>query len=405
MKISTLLEREPFQQIFEDTLQSFLESWLGHRHVVKWDPTENLYRVLVNQQIWYCNPLINSVFVDGVNAGVFESINGEYAHNPMKPWRSRLQKLYLYLSQSKIAATKLSKYKIIISPPIESAKDKLILGGTTKLRLIDSAKKKVYVLLKEGFDKKYLEKEIFVRVEFPYLPIPKIIEAGDNTNWYSEEYINGKPPNRLDKDSAKRTLFKAVEHIQRMLNETKRNVILSEYVAKLETEINFGINKILHINLAVTNDIKSIVASFCSYLRKSGNKEIKLAYCHGDFHQGNILSNNDDFWILDWEYSGVKQIGYDLFILLLESRIDNGFFKRYLKLLNNDLNESQMNLANDWPGLNWNDKTVKARYLIVFLLEDLLFHIEENGNSVFYKKSDIIKSRCNEYKKIVTYLL
>jgi thiamine kinase-like enzyme len=190
-----------------------------------------------------------------------------------------------------------------------------------------------------------------------------------------------------------------------MLNETNRNIILSEYVTKLETEINFGINKIFHMNIDVANDIKSIVASFCSYLRKSGNKELKLAYCHGDFHQGNILSNNEEFWILDWEYSGLKQIGYDLFILLLESRIDNGFSKRYLKLLNNDLNESQMNLANGWPGLNWNDKTLKTRYLIVFLLEDLLFHIEESGNNVFYKKSDIFKSRCNEYKKIVTYLL
>ena len=405
MKISTLLDREPFQEIFENTLQSFLVNWSGHTHVVKWDPRESLYKSLEPPQLWYCNPLINSVFVDGVNAVVFESINGEYAHNPMAPWRSWFQNLYLILSQSKILATKLSKYKITISPPIGSADNKLIIGGNTKLRLMDLAKKEVYVLLKEGFDEKYLQKEIFVRLEFPYLPIPKIIELGSNGKWYSEEYILGKPPNRLDQVFGDKILLKAVSHVHQMLHETKKGVILSEYVTRMEADINEGIDNILYIDIDVANDIKSITSSLSYFLGKSENQELTLAHCHGDFHQGNILANNDEYWILDWEYSGVKQIAYDLLILLLESRIDNGFAARFFNIVNNDLNEFQIKLANDWPELNWNDEDSKARYLMVFLLEDLLFHIKESGNKLFYEKSDILKNRCNEIKKIVTVLL
>ena len=43
--------------------------------------------------------------------------------------------------------------------------------------------------------------------------------------------------------------------------------------------------------------------------------KVTIAYCHGDFHQGNILANAKKFWILDWENSGEKQISYDLLIL------------------------------------------------------------------------------------------
>jgi thiamine kinase-like enzyme len=405
MKISTLIIREPFESIFEDTLASFLLDWTGCKYTVKWEASHDLKASFNVEQVWYCNPLINSIFVRGVNPAVFESINGEYAHNPMAPWRSWFQNLYLILSQSKILATKLSKYKITISPPIGCADNKLIIGGNTKLRLMDLAKKEVYVLLKEGFDEKYLQKEIFVRLEFPYLPIPKIIELGRNGRWYSEEYILGKPPNRLDQVFGDKILLKAVSHVHQMLHETKKGVILSEYVTRMEADINEGIDNILYIDIDVANDIKSITSSLSYFLEKSENQELTLAHCHGDFHQGNILANNDEYWILDWEYSGVKQIAYDLLILLLESRIDNGFAARFLNIVNNDLNEFQIKLANDWPELNWNDEDSKARYLMVFLLEDLLFHIKESGNKLFYEKSDILKNRCNEIKKIVTVLL
>jgi thiamine kinase-like enzyme len=405
MKISTLLEREPFEEIFENTLESFLASWSGQAHVVKWEPKASLNKSSMSQQHWYCNPLINSVFVKGVNADVFESINGEYAYNPMKPWRSSIQRLYLFLSQSKITATKLSKYKVSISPPVEIAENKLIIGGNTKLRIIDLVEEKVYVLLKEGFDKKYIEKEVFVRAVFPYLPIPRIIEFGDNGKWYSEEYISGRPPNRLEKASGNKLLLQAVKCVHQMLNQTKRSVILSEYVAMLEAEINKGIDKILYMNIDVANDIKIIAASLSSFLRKSENQELTLAYCHGDFHQGNIISNDEVYWILDWEYSGEKQIGYDLLILLLESRIENGFSARFLKLVNNQLNDFQIKLTDSWPDLNWRDESIKNRYLMVFLLEDLLFYIGESANNLFYEKADILENRCNEIKKIVTHLL
>ena len=195
MKISTLLEREPFDKIFEKTMASFFSDFTNHPHKVKWYPKNHNNQNTASIQQWYCNPLINSIFVKDANSDVFNSISGEYSHNPLKPWRSSIQKLYLSLSQHQMTSPLMSKYVIEVSPPIKDAKNKLIVGGNTKIRLIDIANRKVYVILKNGFDKKYLEKEIYVRTNFIFLPIPKIYTYGSNDLWYCEEYVSGKSPN------------------------------------------------------------------------------------------------------------------------------------------------------------------------------------------------------------------
>ena len=45
MKISTLLQREPFAKIFEKTLVSFLEDLTKHPHIVKWGPNKKFIKV------------------------------------------------------------------------------------------------------------------------------------------------------------------------------------------------------------------------------------------------------------------------------------------------------------------------------------------------------------------------
>ena len=98
MKISTLLEREPFDKIFEKTMASFFSDFTNHPHNVKWYPKKCNNKNMGSMQQWYCNPLINSIFVKDVNPEIFNSISGEYLFNPIKPWRSPIQKLYFKIS-------------------------------------------------------------------------------------------------------------------------------------------------------------------------------------------------------------------------------------------------------------------------------------------------------------------
>jgi len=399
MKISTLLEREPFVKIFEKTLASFLTAKIGSPHTVEWLDSDVLTESSKPHQNWYCNPLINSIFVKGVDKSVFDSINGEYADNPMKPWRSKFQRLYLSLSQSPLFSIVLSRHKLRVSPAVESAKSKLIIGGNTKLRLIDVAENKVFVLLKDGFDHKYMSRELYVRTEFPFLPVPKIIDYGGNATWYSEEYISGKPPNRLTEVIGQKILLQAIEKIKLMLSKTARSTTVGEYVDTLYGKIQGSLDLIPHIKLDVADNITKIASTLVAFLADYGDQEFTLAYCHGDFHQGNILSNEDDYWILDWEYSEEKQIAYDFLILLLESRTESGYSSRFLRLISSDLDAHKAQVADGWPNTNWQDR--KEIYLTIFLLEELAFYIEENANPLFHKKSDVLEIRCNEFMTIV----
>ena len=63
-----------------------------------------------------------------------------------------------------------------------------------------------------------------------------------------------------------------------------------------------------------------------------------------------------------------------------------------------------MALINNWPEIKWHDKSMKKIYLIIFLLEDLNFHINENNNNLFYRKPNALTARYNELEKIVINL-
>lgn len=402
MKISTLLDREPFEDIFKKTLESFLLDWSGQSHKVRWEGNNGIKVFSAHGQLWYCNPLINSIFVKNVNNVVFKSINGEYSKNSYKPWLSGLQKMYLKISQSNFCATKMAKYRISIYPEIEDATNKLIIGGNTKIRLIDIHNNIVFVILKNGYDQKYIDREIFVRNEFRYIPIPGVIKLGSKFNWYSEEYILGQPPNRYNKDIEIKFVSKAISCIHRMIYQTQRRIELIKYLDILEVKIFTGMNKIKSLKPETYSEIESSVYFLRKILKKYEKQIINLAYCHGDFHMGNILTDSEQYWILDWEYSGERQIAYDLIILLLETRIESGFASRFINLIENNLKKTQSMIAEKWPGMNWNSEA-RLIYCIVFLLEDIIFYLEENNNEMFHKNPNLFKERSIEIQKIIKY--
>jgi len=371
----------------------FLNEFIKSPHIVSWKTKKCDKRSSNSGQRWYCNPLINSIFTNGANHAIFESINGEYTNNPIKPWRSKLQRLYLFLSQNMITAPLLSEYTIYISPHIKDSRNKLIIGGNTKIRMIDVTEGRVYVILKSGFATKYIEREIYARSNFKYLSIPKIYQIGNNANWYSEEYITGSSPNRLDSSNGREALKHVIVGIHKMLNDTKSIQSLSRYILELENRILTGIRHITFLDDEYRQKFIEFTKQLSKELIKSSDRNITTAYCHGDFHQGNIMCDGTKNWILDWENSGHKQIGYDLLILLVESRIPNGFFTRFSKLINNQFDSNQWELVNNWPNINWNNKESKEIMLLLFLLEELEFYVSENTNKLFFSNPKVLIDR------------
>ena len=392
MKIKTLIKRENFKKILEDTLTDFFQDLNGKPYKIKFNSKPFKINKFNKNQFWYCNPLINSIFVKNVNSKVFESINGEYYFNPVKPWKSYFQRIYLIISQSKLLRTYFSSFILEIFPKINNSKNKIIIGGNKKIRLIDIKKKEVYVILKKGFNKKFIKKDKYVRENFDYLPLPKIKKKGIKNFWYSEEYIVGVPPNRLNYKLSLVILEKAILNIRKLNYQTTNKVDLNLYVKKLEINSYSILESIPCIDSKLKNRLIKVISIIVKALNDF-KKKILISYCHGDFHQGNILSNGDNYWILDWENSGKKQIGYDLFIYLLDTRVDNEFSKNMMKLFNFDLSKTKRDMISFWPELIDNNLSFKREYLFIFLIEDLIFYLDEINNKLFNKNPFLLKNR------------
>tara|TARA_B100000780_G_scaffold274495_1_gene239609 strand:+ start:414 stop:1640 length:1227 start_codon:yes stop_codon:yes gene_type:complete len=400
MKIDTLIFRENFKKIIETTLSDFFKDLYGNEHYINFKRNSFKLKKSSSIQNWYCNPLINSIFIKRVDKSVFNSINGEYHFNPIKPWKSFIQRFYLFLSQSSLLRAPMSTYLLEISPKIEDPECKLIIGGNKKLRLIDIRNKEVFVILKNGFNKKYIERDKFIRDNFEHLPLPKIIKTGKTNLWYSEEYIVGVPPNRLKQKNANNIIEKAVLDIRKLNSITKKEIEIESYLNNLKAKIDLLIKEIPCIDNKLKIMLIQIIQVLVDELMRSKKNKIFISQCHGDFHQGNVLTNGKQYWILDWENSATNQMGYDLFIYLLDSRTDVGFSAKFFKLLNSDFDNIKTRMINYWPELIEDDYKLKKEYLLFFLLEEILFYLDELNNKIFQKDPLALKIRLHEFKII-----
>ncbi len=397
MKISLLIQREPFDKIFEDTLASFLSEQYNARYKVKWHHGKQEIEHK-NNQIWYCNPLINSIFIKGASSHIFDSIIGEYVFNPIKPWKNFFQKTFFNLSTSKYFAKSFAKNFVEISPSINNAKNILIIGGNNKIRLIDYKNKLVYVILKSGFNKKFIEREILIREKYKYMPIPKYQIVNHEKNWYSEEYICGTGVDRISKQLRKTALNEVIFFMNKMIKDSIVELPLSKYLNEITLRIKNNLKNISFSNPYTSKEITSIINQLSGSLYNS-NKKILLCQSHGDFQEGNIIFDGEKNWILDWEYSRTRQVCYDLLVLLLKPRGIDNYNYQFSKLKNSIISDDQK-----WIIDNWHKKDsiiIDDSSLLLFLIEELDFFIEQNNNKYFNKTYPDEKKFIRQIKKIV----
>ena len=404
MKISVLKTREPFDKIFIKTIKYFLKDFYKKSFEVELSSKFSKKNFNDNYQNWYCNPLINSIFLKNANPDIFLSINGEYKYNPSKPIRTLFQKIYLKLSQTKYFNVFLSSYSFKISPVIKSGKNKLIIGGNKKIRLIDIENKKVFVVLKQGFNKRYINREIFIRENFQFLSVPKLLINKNNNFWYAEEYVSGIPPNRLSRTRHKIILNKVISEIILLRDETKKTITVKKYLIDLNSKINYDLQKNIIFSQTKKNKLKSIINSLNQTINTCVEQKIFTSICHGDFHLGNILTDKNKYWLIDWENSCIRNFAYDLVIYLLRSRNDKKYALDILRIIKGDFEEEELDVINNWPEIFDEKLKIKKIYILIFLIEDLHFYIEENNNDLFYKNPNILNKRINEYDKILAYL-
>ena len=390
MRISLLLQREPFGVILEQTLATFLESWRGQPHEVHWYdgwPNVGLMRRR-GQQPWLCNIYLNAIFVPQAEPKVFDPIRREFARSVIW-WRRPAQRAYVALATSRQGASWLAQAGVGISPPLPGAERLLIVAGNHKIRLLDYARGVVYGILKSGFPPGFMQREIEARgrAEGLGLPVPALEAVAEDGTWFRERCVSGTPVNRLaDAAVAQQAVTGAAQALHRLLKATMREESLGEYVERLAEQARAHITANHLLSESQKESLMQTVDDLVTQvnaLQPAVEDRILSAVTHGDFQPANILVNQDGVWLIDWEYSARRQAGYDALVYTLRSRFPTGLAARLRQMLDGTGATESLPLAN-WPGLNWQDASRRRIHGLLFLLEELALHLEENANPRFH---------------------
>ena len=147
----------------------------------------------------------------------------------------------------------------------------------------------------------------------------------------------------------------------------------------------------------ISNFIKTSQMLLINFYPK---KTIDLVLSHGDFQPANIICSENDFWIIDWEYSNYRSVFYDALVFELKCRFPLGLSKRFeIKLRKLDNKNNYLN----WTGQSLNYD--KKYYYLIFFLEDLFLRMDEISTNLIENKSNSLSTYLNEIEKIQKILI
>ncbi|MBI4667956.1 MAG: phosphotransferase [Elusimicrobia bacterium] len=141
------------------------------------------------------------------------------------------------------------------------------------------------------------------------------------------------------------------------------------------------------------------------FSRPYSKPDIKLATAltHGDFQPANIMVDKDKVWLVDWEYSDIRQIVYDGLVYALRSRFPCGLSGRIQWALAQD-NGAVDEFLKTWPETNWGNRLWRRMALTVFLMEEIVLHLKINDNPLFYSLDQGLRCYCLEIAKALRCL-
>jgi hypothetical protein len=291
MRISLLLQREPFGSILKQTLAGFLESRTKRPHTVCWYPGRPDLEAMRRrgQQPWLGNVYLNAIFVPEAEPEIFDPVRREFGYSLVR-WRRPFQETYVALATSRPGARWLAQAGVGISPALPEAGRLLIVAGNHKIRLLDRAKGVVYGILKGGFPPHFMQREIEARrlAERLGLPVPPLEAVAEDGAWFRERYVSDTPINRLaDEAVARRAVAEAARALHRLLEQTRREESLEDYTEGLRVRIQ----RLIRANHLLSEPEKqSLLSSTDAILQQIGGLRPALSVVEGSVVGSQPLS-------------------------------------------------------------------------------------------------------------------
>ncbi|AKF25185.1 hypothetical protein YH65_07105 [Sulfurovum lithotrophicum] len=392
MKIELLIEREPFWDILFRTLDAYYHNIDGKKRNIQLRSKK--IKDLFNRNIFLVNSKLNIIFNPHVDKNIFGQTKKEFSYHPkrLKRW---MQTAYVNLATTFPFSFFFAESVLEINPLVPHAKDILILGGNNRLRIMDLKSDSMIVILKKGFSRYFFDNEVLLREKMKDMDIPKLLSCNPAHSFFSEEIISGTPINRLQDDqTAQEALEKAISNLQTLYGQTIEEIELPSYESQLHSEID-GL-----LDNKVFSSIRDRVLSLCDKLFsfESNRETISLAMTHGDFQAANILLDKDNIWLIDWENAKKRSVDYDALTFVLKARSIELFYDAFVMFYQQGKNKEYDLFKKSISCLDDNDV---ERMLRVFLVENLIFALQQNNNEMFYSFDTYLVDYLEIMEKIV----
>ena len=403
MRISLLLEREPFGSILESTLEKFWTEFYGDSFEVTWTMGSARERksTVHGRQKWLCNTLLNAIFVKGIADSTFDPIRNEYSFTSRK-WLKTTQRAYVNLALSTLFAPMFAQARLYVQPPVPDAGQLLILGGNQKIHLLNRDENCVYSVVKAGFEPSRLQTEIEIRSTAADngVSIPAILDRAQDNTWIKEQYIYGTPSNRVKSTVEREHIFDtAFSSLNGLIAATGQSESTVDYTSMLMTRIEDLLEKTDLVDSALKGDIRLYASTLIDRLG-SKRDTVETSLTHGDFQPANILWDGLAVWVIDWEYAARRQKAYDYLVFGLKSRAGPGLAARLAQFIRDgrlDIPESIQRDSHVMEMTSVEDRTFNG---LIFMLEELVVQLEENSPSVIRKIGRGLTILVNELKTI-----
>lgn len=401
MTISDLQKRENFYDINNKTLEKYFSEINRLSHRVKICGSNDTFSI--NKSYFFVYPKINAIVTKYNSEEVRKYIFKEFSNNP-----NLLKRFAIYLYTRLLLKSRgmFSDSCISIEPKIKDENSLLIFPGNKKIKIFNFKGNYIDNIVKESFIDYCFNKELDFRLNNTKYDFVLGVDRYSN-RWYREKIIDGVSLPRIS-DKNKHKLFK--ENVNRLLDllqkDTEKEIEMREYINILVSEIKEGSHKLEDQSKKFNFERK--LEKFVMYLvNMIANKKdiILLSLSHGDMQEGNVIIRivDEKIFIVDWETWGERTIWYDKLMFNYNLRNIYKFvsnLKKYLFNYKDIICEGRGDIFT----ADLNRRKVIA---IIFILEDLLWQIEESNNFPYDTVSYSVEKYFSEsfQKEIVNLLV
>ena len=359
MGFHALLTRENYYDILQLTLQSYYRQRINGSVKIGYEPIEGAAEYLMN-------PRLGMIFQAYPKRTVRKYFYNSYniRHNLVK---NIAAKLFVFLSTHSKHFFVLPK-KLYIFPASIVNEDTVFAYLNRSIRIFDFREGITISMQKESFTSKYFQNQLRFRSNNNAPFIPEFLAFGDN--WFEERIL---PGNSLARETNENKYFAAesetIKNVLSLISNSLEFVNTFEYINSLRNQITNL------LSIAVEQKGVKSYQFACEYLEKlcrslkQASVTIPVALSHGDLQAGNIWLENEKVWIIDWETIAKRSIWFDMTTLRYSTRYYGGIKQLVLDMDMEDTKASMLGGQKcDWCIRNM---------ISVFLLEDLLFYLED----------------------------